>query len=145
MNPETKLPSDLLERASLRGNEYAWPIEDIPAVIDAAEKANLASLGGQLQFRLPDGGTCECYWVEVDALRDCPDNLTWKERVRITAAGTRQQFNELRQRYDFVSEGRDSFCKHLTELEASGGSVTDAMRFVWYVQSEESYSNSTIT
>ena len=56
---ELRLPHDLLQRASLRGSEYAWPIEDIPKVIEAARQANLASIGGQLQFRLPDGGTCE--------------------------------------------------------------------------------------
>jgi len=53
----TLLAVDLLARASLRGNEYAWPIADIPMVIDAARAANLVSIVGQLQFRLPDGGT----------------------------------------------------------------------------------------
>jgi len=57
---ELRLPRDFLRRAVVRCTECAWPIADIPKVIDAARQANLASVGGQLQFRLPDGGTCEC-------------------------------------------------------------------------------------
>ena len=144
MTAETELPSALLERASLRGNEYAWRIEDIPAVIDAAEAANLVSVGGQLQFRLPDGATCECYWVEVDALRNLPDELGWSDRVHATASAARQQFDELKQRDDFVGEGRGSFT-YLSDFETNGGSIADAMCFVWYVDSEETYSNSTMT
>ena len=143
--PEHLLPCDLQNRASLRGNEYAWRVEDIPEVIDATEAANLASVGGQLQFRLPDGSTCECYWVEVDAVRDLPDDLSWSDRVRATASAARRRFDELKQHFDFIGEGRKGFQEHLSEFEADGGSVADAMCFVWYVDSEESYSNSTIT
>ena len=143
--PVERLPTGLLSRASLRGNEYAWRVEDISEVIDAAEAANLASIGGQLQFRLPDGSTCECYWVEVDGLRDLPGDLSWSDRVRATASAARRRFDELKQRYDFISEGRNGYQKYLSDFEASGGSVSDTMCFVWYVDSEESYSNSTMT
>jgi hypothetical protein len=64
-NSARALPPDLLARASLSGNEYAWPVNEIPSVIEAARAANLVSIGGELQFRLPDGGVCECYWVYV--------------------------------------------------------------------------------
>ena len=53
-------PGQLLERATLRGNERTWPIGDIPEVIEVAKENDLASVGGQLQLRFPDGGTCEC-------------------------------------------------------------------------------------
>lgn len=33
---ETLLPAEIVRRASLRGNEYAWPLDDIPLVIDGA-------------------------------------------------------------------------------------------------------------
>jgi len=143
--PEKLLPSEIVDRASLRGNEYAWPVDDIPAVIDATEAANLVSVGGQLQFRLPDGSTCECYWVDVDALSELPEDLSWQERVRLAASTARRQFDDVRQRYDFANEGRDAFGKILSDFEAKGGSIRDAMCFVWYVDSEESYSNSTMT
>jgi hypothetical protein len=85
-SPELRLPHQILRRASLRGNEYAWPIEDICKVIEAAHQANLASIGRQLQFRLPDGGTCECYWVEVDTYKSVSASVPWQERVEQTAA-----------------------------------------------------------
>ena len=59
-NLTTPLPGQLLERATLRGSERAWPIGDIPEVIEVAKENDLASVGGQLQLRFPDGGTCEC-------------------------------------------------------------------------------------
>ena len=92
---ESRLPLDVLQRASLRGNEYAWPIEDIPKVIEAARQANLASIGGQLQFRLPDGGTCECYWIEVDTYKSVPASLPWQERINQTAAVALADFSRL--------------------------------------------------
>jgi hypothetical protein len=106
MPVEARLPRDLVQRASLRGNEYAWPIEDIPKVIEAGRQANLASIGGQLQFRLPDGGTCECYWVEVDTYKSAPASLPWRERVNQTADVALADFSRLLSKFDFLAEGR---------------------------------------
>ena len=36
--PAEMLPADLLARATLRGDEYAWPLDDIPQVIEAGKK-----------------------------------------------------------------------------------------------------------
>jgi hypothetical protein len=72
---EQHLPADILQRASLRGGEYAWLIKDVPSVIAAAKRANLVNIGGQLQFRIPDEGTCECYWVNVDTYRSVSKDL----------------------------------------------------------------------
>ena len=103
---ESRLPLDILQRASLRGNGYAWPIEDIPKVIEAARQASLASIGGQLQFRRPDGGTCECYWIEVDTYKSVPTSLPWGERINQTAAVARADFSRLLSKFDFAAEGR---------------------------------------
>jgi len=124
---ESRLPLDVLQRASLRGNEYAWPIEDIPKVIEAARQANLASIGGQLQFRLPDGGTCECYWIEVDTYKSVPASLPWQERINQTAAVALADFSRLLSKFDFVAEGRQSFAEHFNRLEAEGGDPTQTM------------------
>ena len=131
------LPRPLLERATLRGNEYAWPIGAIPDVIEAAKSANLVSIGGQLQFRLTEGGTCECYWVEVDTYSSVADDLTWDERVQATAEQGLRQFVALQNRFDFEAEGRSSFAKHIEDFEADGGNLADAMCFVWYLRTEE--------
>jgi hypothetical protein len=129
-------PPALLGRANLAGNEYAWPVTEIPAVIAATEAANLVSVGGQLQFRLPEG-VCECYWVEVDTYRDVPKTAPWQERVEKTAASATEQFAQLRQDFDFAEEGRKAFSAHLIAAERQGVSTASAMCFVWYVLNAE--------
>jgi hypothetical protein len=134
---ETALPPDLLARASLAGNEYAWPITDIPAVIQTARATNLVSIGGQLQFRLPDGGTCECYWVQVDTYKSVDKALPWKERVAGTAEAASRDFAALRERFDFLAEGRKAFPRYLEKLFPDGRDPAHAMCFVWYVLAED--------
>lgn len=131
--PERLLPQDLLAEATLRGNEYAWPLADIPKVIEAAKENNLVSIGGQLQFRFPDGGTCECYWVQVDPHQTLPSDLPWAERVTRTAETALRDFRELQLRWDFISEGREAFAAEFEKWEAKGGDPATAMCFVWYV------------
>lgn len=53
-----ELPSELTVGADLRGREYAWLPQDVPAVITRAQELGYGCLGGQFQFRLP-GATCE--------------------------------------------------------------------------------------
>jgi hypothetical protein len=134
LTPELALPPELLIRASLRGNEYAWRIEDIPAVIEAARRASLVSLGGQLQFRLPDGGICECYAVEVNADdRSVDEDLPWDERVSRTADAALRDFELLKVRCDFLAEGWRDFPSYFAELVEAGRDPADYMCFVWYV------------
>ncbi len=130
------LPAHILDQATLRGNEYAWPVSDIPMVIEAARSANLVNIGGQLQFRFPDA-TCECYWVEVDTYRTVPTDLPWLERVSGTAAAAVSQFQLLREKSDFIAEGRLGFARYLDAFEMKGGDLNEIMCFVWYVRSEE--------
>ena len=134
---EKLLPEHVVIRATLRGNEYAWPVADIPNVIDAARAANLVNIGGQLQFRIPDGGTCECYWVAVDTFQEVSADLPWTERVLATATAALSQFDNLGDEYDFIAEGRSAFGTHLHDFEAQGGDIKDALCFVWYVESQQ--------
>jgi hypothetical protein len=131
------LPREILDRASRRGKEYAWRVADIPAVIEAARNAGLVSIGGQLQFRLPDGGTCECYWVEVDTYKSVSKALPWSERVNQTADAALADFARLSSQYDFLEEGRRAFGAHLKEIEERGESPAEAMCFVWYLLDAE--------
>jgi hypothetical protein len=132
--PEKSLPDELLRRASVRGYEYAWRIADIPEVIEATKLAGMISIGGQLQFRLPNGPTCECYWVEVDTLRTISADLSKNELIAQSASVALSDFNMLKNNYDFVAEGRSSFGKFFQECEVEGGDPKDAMWFVWYVK-----------
>ena len=91
-----------------------------------AEKAGLLNIGGQLQFLMPEG-TCECYWVEVDALADEPKDLTWTERVALAATASRQKMADVSRRYDFIEEGRRAFTAPFQAYEAAGGDIRDRM------------------
>jgi hypothetical protein len=135
--PQSLLPREILDRATLRGKEYAWRLEDIPTVIKAARRAALVNIGGQLQFRFPDGGTCECYWVEVDTFKSVSKTLPWKERVARTADAALADFKQLPSKYDFLQEGWRGFGKHLQEIVDQGRDPAEFMCFVWYVTDAE--------
>lgn len=134
--PEMMLPETMRSAACRSGNEWGWRPEEIPLVIDEAEKAGLLNIGGQLQFLMPDG-ICECYWVEVDALADEPKDLTWTERVARAAIAARHGIADLSRRYDFIEEGRKAFADYFRAYEAAGGHVRDRMCFIWYLQADE--------
>ena len=136
-DPGQGLPQEILRRGSLAGSEYAWRVQDIPDVIEAARLTNLLNIGGQLQFRLPGGGTCECYWVEVDTYQSVDKALPWKRRVALSAEIGLRDFRELQSKWDFVAEGRKGFSSHLDALARSGHNVSECACFVWYVTSEE--------
>jgi hypothetical protein len=132
--PETFLAAHIRERGTLRGNEWAWPISEIPTVIEAARLAGAVNVGGQLQFRLPGGGTCELYWIEVDTLKAIPSDAPRQDRVEQTADVALSQFQDLQQRFDFLAEGQSAFGQHLDAITAAGGDPLDAMCFVWYFE-----------
>jgi hypothetical protein len=134
---EELLPAELISRASSQGEEYAWLIDDIPAVIEAGRSANLVSIGGQLQFRFPDGGVCECYWVAVDTYRSAELSLPWPERVTRTAEAGAKDFAELRRNVDFLKAGREGFAKYLDAELEQGRDPAASMCFVWYLLTEE--------
>lgn len=67
MPVDDTLPRDVLEGATLRGNEYGWSVSSFPQAVTRAEANANACLGGQFQFRLEDGSTCEMYWLNADS------------------------------------------------------------------------------
>lgn len=134
-DPEMLLPEALRSAACRSGNEWGWQPETIPLVIDEAKKLGLLNIGGQLQFLMPEG-TCECYWVEVNALVGEPDGLTWAERVARSATAARCQMVDIGLRYDFIEEGRKAFASTFAAHEATGGNVRDHMWFIWYLQAQ---------
>lgn len=131
---ELLLPKEILGRATLRENEYAWPIAEIPSVIDAARLSNLVNIGGQLQFRIPNGGTCECHWVQVDTYQDVSYDLPWDERVNATAKSAHAQFQSLCRKYDFPAEIMKEFAQHLEGIDLQESTMSEALCFVWYVE-----------
>jgi hypothetical protein len=130
---ESRLPAEILAKGSIRGGEYAWRAEDIPAVICAAREAGLVNIGGQLQFRRPEF-TCECYWVEVDTYKGVPSDLPFKVRVDRTAEAASGAFETLSREVDLLAEGRNAFPNVLGSYDDEA--LRDPMWFAWYVSSE---------
>lgn len=63
MDDEALLPPTVLAKATIINNEYAWPFADVEEAIVAAQALGLANLGGNPQFRLPDG-IYDLYWAQ---------------------------------------------------------------------------------
>ena len=127
---EALLPPAILAKATLRGNEYAWPLETVEETILAAQASGLATLGGQAQFRIPDG-TCEMYWLDADASgrRDGEPWLQFAARSALeVVAGFRQKVVPA----DFHAEARQ--WPILREKIEAGVNVMNYLCFVLYFQ-----------
>jgi len=135
--PETKLPAELLDRATLRGKEWAWPIGDIPEVIEATRQANMISIGGQLQLRLPP----ELH-ASATGLKSIHSNL-----FRLTCRGANEWRRQQRRRNlssktcrsDMISWLKPSppFRYNAKNLRPAAADPTSELCFVWYVQGKE--------
>jgi hypothetical protein len=132
---EALLPPEILAKADFRHNEYAWRIDDLPEVIEAARNTNLLNLGGQLQIRTPDA-IGECSWVDIDCCQLVPEDLPWAVRVRMAADQALKDLAELRANVDFKIEIEEAFPDPVARFLASGGKIEDAVWFVWYADAE---------
>lgn len=103
MNETDSLPPDMLLGASLRGNEYAWTVADFPRALARAEAHGYACLGGQFQFRVPDGGTCEMYWLDADSSDRCNDEL-WEKYSHRSCREVLEKFRKRIAETDFAKE-----------------------------------------
>jgi hypothetical protein len=129
LEAESRLPAAILKRATLRGNEYAWRRADLPTLFIAAESAGIASLGGQVQFRAPDG-TCELYWHSFESSDRRPGETTasWVSRSRREAEGS---LLRIPSDTELVTEGLAQF-EFLRERAAEGLDVKETLCFVCY-------------
>ncbi len=132
---ESRLPAEILAKADLRHNEYAWRVDDLPAVIAAAKDLNLLNLGGQLQLRTAEA-IGEVYWVAVDPCQNVPEDLPWDVRVRMAADFSLRDLAEIQAEFDFLQELRDAFPEPVAKLQEAGGNLEDALWFTWYVDAE---------
>ena len=98
-----ELPPDVIEGATLRGNEYGWSVFSFPVALDRAKAHGYACLGGQFQFRLVNGSTCEMYWLEADSKERLPGE-PWVEYSRRSCSEVKQNFERLVSQKDFTKE-----------------------------------------
>lgn len=135
MNPEELLPQTVLSKASLRGKEYAWRKDDVEEAILAAKQQNLATLGGEVQFRIP-GITCELYWLNFDPT-DKSDSEIWQDYVARGTSECITNFDRLCNATDFEKLGKENFgvLYDMAETEDIGAYLC----FVLYFVTEELY------
>ncbi len=97
------LPFDVVQDAILQGNEYAWSPESFPVALTRAEAHGLACLGGQFQFRLNDGSTCEMYWLSSDS-KERASGESWSDYCRRSCSEVRENFARVMSKTDFSKE-----------------------------------------
>ena len=98
-----ELPSDVIEGASLQGNEYGWTVASFPDALAKAEAHGYTCLGGQFQFRVPDGGTCEMYWLSADS-KDRIEGESWNDYSHRSCAEVLHAFQKRISETDFAKE-----------------------------------------
>jgi hypothetical protein len=94
------LPAELLAGSALRGNEYGWTPQSFVNAVAVAPDLGCACIGGQFQFRLPEG-TCEMYWLSADSTERANGEL-WSEYSRRSCNEVRAKFDRLMRTTDFA-------------------------------------------
>jgi len=122
------LPAEIASGACLRGNEYGWPISVFPGALIRARSAGLCCIGGQFQFRLPNG-TYEMYWLSADSTDRCDDE-PWSDYSNRSCSEVLSKFEDLAAKTDFVKEAAS------WKLQASA--LADLV-FVAYFESESTF------
>jgi hypothetical protein len=131
---EKYLPNELLQKAIVSGKEFGWKRDDFKDVLKKATESGLAILGGQVQFKLPDG-TCELYWQKYDTTeRKSGEN--WTEYCERTKIECLNKFEKLPDNSDLIINGIESFefLKQKSELNIE---LSDYLIFILYFANRE--------
>lgn len=134
MKEELILSSEILQKATKRGNEYGWKLSDIPQVLLDAKNKKLANLGGQLQFRFPNA-TYELYWLDIDSGVK-GERESWEAWVIRSYETCLQSFEALIKKVDFVKEAENSF-PQIKEKVQTGINIRDFAVFILYFEDEK--------
>ena len=103
MSTDHALPPHIAEGATLRGNEYGWTVSSFLSALSRAEEVGYACLGGQFEFRLDDGTTCEMWWLNADS-SERTGSETWLDYSRRSCTEVSQGFQRLLRETDFGKE-----------------------------------------
>lgn len=100
------LPTDVTNGASVRGNEWGWSVSSFPTALRNAEARGYACLGGQFQFRVPNGGTCEMYWLSADSTERHEGEL-WADYSHRSCSEVLDRFHKRLSETNFTKEAAD--------------------------------------
>ena len=126
---EKYLPTEILQKAIVSGKEYGWKRIDFKEVVDKAVEIGLGIIGGQIQFKLPDG-TCELYWHNYDT-NERQSGESWKNYCLRTKEECLSQFEKLPTDSELVKEGIESF-EFLKEKSKTDLNLKDFLIFTLY-------------
>ncbi|MCB0537128.1 MAG: hypothetical protein KDE33_06325 [Bacteroidetes bacterium] len=134
LSEEKYLPSEILQRAIVSGKEYGWKRTDFKEIIDKAVEVGLGIIGGQVQFKLPDG-TCELYWHKYDTTERKPGE-NWNDYCKRTKVECLSQFDKLPADSELINEGIESF-NFLKEKSETNTELSDFLIFILYFNTRE--------
>jgi hypothetical protein len=97
------LPPEITQGATLRGNEYGWTLSSFPNALAKAAANGYVCLGGQFEFRLDEGSTCEMYWIQADPT-DREHGESWADYSRRSCREVLQEFQKVLSVTDFAKE-----------------------------------------
>jgi hypothetical protein len=106
MSVDDALPPDVIDGATLRGQEYAWKTSAFAKALAAAQQLGYACLGGRFQFRLRDGSTCEMYWLNADST-ERSHGESWSGYSHRSCQEVATGFRRLLTTTDFQKEASD--------------------------------------
>lgn len=132
MEAKFKLPPEITQGATARGNEYGWSLDAFPQALLKAQGLGYACLGGQFQFRLDDG-TYEMYWLSADS-NDRRRDESWIEYGRRSCEEVLGRFKATVERADFPKEA--SSWPSLATAMAQGLNIANHLVFVAYFVTE---------
>jgi len=131
---EKYLPTEILQKAIVSGKEYGWKRTDFKEVIDKAVDVGLGIIGGQVQFKLPDG-TCELYWHKYDTT-DRKSDENWQDYCLRTKEECLNQFDKIPNDSELIIEGIESF-EFLKEKSKIKIPLEDYLIFILYFNNSE--------
>ena len=120
--------------------EAGWRPADFPSVLAAANKHQLACIGGQFQFR-GTIGTAEMYWLSADSSPKT-EKESWETYAARANAEVMAGFEEIVRETDFLREARKWI--HIVQAMDSGrvSNPTEHLFFIAYFNAQVTKPNS---
>ena len=131
---EKYLPTEILQKAIVSGKEYGWKRTDFEDVVDKAVEVGLGIIGGQVQFKFPDG-TCELYWHKYDTTEKKVGE-SWNDYCQRTKEECLSQFERLPTDSELIKDGIENF-KFLKEKSKTDILLDNYLIFILYFHDPE--------
>jgi hypothetical protein len=128
-----QLPSEITIGAILRDTEYGWTVDSFPAAVRAAERLEIACLGGQFQFRVGET-VYEPFWISTDPSARRPGE-GWSNYVCRSCREVGRAFDVLVRTTDFRAVARE--WQDLRDKADAGLDTMQTLVFVAYFVTEQ--------